>query len=575
MRRLRWLSSYTALLPFISPLALFATAMCGEHDQTDQGDLKRGRPNETSQLAEPFSPKISMKEALCLKKIAEYWQEGNIADARSQLEIYVKTYPTSSYAEEAYAMLGDLYFQEQKWDLALLHYQRIEAPEYQNLTALHRAEALYQLGQYDTLIELVDRNPELFSSEARIHLLLADVYYKQFLEAKDPEMKQALAKKTLTEFQQIENPDNLWSSIGAYLHSAYGEKQDAATLYLTLLEQETNPSTRLQLHLRLFNIYTAQNQSDAAAEHLLEVYRSGGWDIKSENLLWLGERLHLQGNRPLAAELYQKGLSKGITELEPLDYEQGMLKYQQFHAESGQLEQARTILTQLIQHQKHHHQIPWKHHQRVQYELAQLEESMGDVESALKTYREMIGDDPFSNPSNYLMQAVLKEAKLQLALLPPEEKYEGSPQLLTILGALKDLQIAKRVSSEPLHIEAALDYATLRCSLLPLKEQASRMIFYLQRIQEDFLSDRSTIGARYQEDRRASPAQDRLISQYLQYISTETTRLQSDEAETNQDTPLATELRARAKREFEMLAREVPASSPLHNRLAHAVACLE
>jgi tetratricopeptide (TPR) repeat protein len=860
------------------------------------------------------NPKVGVKEALLLKKITEYWKEGHFEDAKAQLKTYLTTYPTSPYLNEVYAMLGDLYLQEGKVDLALDCYQKIQSSECQELTALHRAEALYQLGRYDELTQWAEAKKDLLYSQERTHLLLADSYYRKALKESDPTTVQANARKAIDEFQLVKNLDKEWNLVVAYLHALCGEKTKAADLYLSLandfadkkdhlylqaafllestdvnkalsllhevasqpgslqkdatfnelvllfrekryaeylqrqkdtasiidqsqptffyytgialfeqgnfeeasqylhqfitsspsskedlrtslrslfycgyktqnpdliktslevwrkdlpldndyleglraiatgylkkenyqaarealneivesfpsdpmhenalwdysqtllclndfdnaktalqsfvttysesphianawqnliyvssellknseqtkrdflnrdlagylrealknpslfdedslrsyrlhlthllfdigelseasnmaeaylnlysghdtarevrfmqitcnmnlglpvgslitpmekaLENESDPALQMQLHLQLFNAYLAEGSFDGALQHLVAVYKNGSLPIKSENLLWLAEKMYEQKDLSLAKEIYHKALTENNT-LEPLVYEESIIKLKNLYVDAGETESARQLLMELAQQQKLKSDVNWRYLRKTQYELAELQESMGHLQEALKTYEELIGDDPFSKTSYYLRAAMLKKAKLQLTLLPSSEKHEGSPELLSILGSFKDLQIARSVESEPVHLEAALEYATTRCSLLPESEQSKRMIFYLQRIEEDFLSDASDIGSTYLKERQQWPEQNRVIEQYLKYIDAERKRLKSLEAQKSGDTERYMSLKATAKEELQALLSELDSSALLQKRVSHSLAALD
>jgi tetratricopeptide (TPR) repeat protein len=861
------------------------------------------------------TPKVGVKEALHLRKITEYWKEGHFEDAKQQLESYLAAYSESPYLNEVFAMLGDLYLQEGKLEEALDCYKKIESNECQSLTALHRAEVLYQLGRYEELIAWGEEKSDVLSMHERIHLLLGDCHYRAVL--KDPSSAEAqnAAKAALSEFAKLKNLDKEWQLVVAYLNALSGRKLKAADLYLSLanefpnrrdelhlqaafllekedpskaisllheialhpgalqknaafnelvllfrekqyaeflkvkegasllldqdlsaliyytgiahfelgnyeaaaeflekfadatpnskeefkttlrslfycghktqntdlikkalaiwrkeldldeeylnglrisatsllqaqdyasaksalqeildrfpshaatqnalwdysqallclnelyaakknlelftqnfpqsphiagawqnliylttellksaasletaalqgdlaaylkealkhsslfdaettrayrlhlthllfdasefkqasemaanyinsysahpscrevrfiqinsnlnlglplssliepmqkaLTDESDPDLAIKLHMQLFNAYVSQNDFVLAIEHLIAVYKDGSLPIKSENLLWLADAMLEDKDFALAKEIYAKALAKNTT-LDPLVYEEATLKLKKLYLDDGDSHSALAVLTELNGWQQREPSLQWRHPKKVLFEIAELQESMGKREEAILSYDAVIGDDAFANSSYYQSASMLNKARLQLELLAATERREGSPQLICILGMLKDLSIARNVESEPIHLEAALEYATIRSSLLPQAEQTKRMIFYLDRIEEDFLNETSDIGAAYQSMRQQMPEQNQLIEGYLQYIAAERKRLKAQEALKVGDAERHEALKAASKRELQtMSAGLTETSAQLKTRVAQSLCAMD
>ena len=56
-----------------------------------------------------FAEEFSAQEAILLKRITEYWKEGDIEVAKSQITSYLSKFPTSIASDSLYAMLGDIF----------------------------------------------------------------------------------------------------------------------------------------------------------------------------------------------------------------------------------------------------------------------------------------------------------------------------------------------------------------------------------------------------------------------------------------------------------------------------------
>src|SRR5689334_535147 len=91
------------------------------------------------------------EEALSLRRIADFWQEGEYLLAKNQIEEYLHKYPDSSYYDTLCAALGDLCLREKNYTTALDYYSRILDPEWKNTVFLNRMHCFYHLEWYTTL----------------------------------------------------------------------------------------------------------------------------------------------------------------------------------------------------------------------------------------------------------------------------------------------------------------------------------------------------------------------------------------------------------------------------------------
>ena len=76
-----------------------------------------------------FSENID--EALFLRRIAEFWEEGELQIAKQQMEKFISLHPDSQYFDPIAAALGDLFFKEKHYQEALSYYVRIQESEMQ------------------------------------------------------------------------------------------------------------------------------------------------------------------------------------------------------------------------------------------------------------------------------------------------------------------------------------------------------------------------------------------------------------------------------------------------------------
>ncbi len=868
-------------------------------------------------------PRVEAKEALFLRRITEYWKEGHLEDAKNQLKAYLSSYPSSNYLSEILAMLGDLYLHEGALKEALACYEKITSDRCEHLTAVHRAETLYQLGRYDDLLLWASIHPYLIGSNQRIHLLLADTHYRKALQELNPDKVQQHASTALEHFSQNKELDKQWKLIVAYLTALKGEKISAAELYLSLsnewpekrdecvyhaasllnvhdpkkaisllqelgnrstafqkeaafnelcllyrekryadfierenllahlvdanfslhllfykassyfhlekfdgaagyfkqylnsspsskeeiryalqnlfycgykigqpdlidfaletwkekfsldegylegllasaevylkeknysaaanrlheildrfpshlineialfnyaqvllalenfekgkealesylnrypdspraktlwqnlvyassellktsekgeqdalkanlvtvlqqaikasdsdddsirnfrahlaqlifelgqhrealeqaeeylrlysnhpsaremrliqischlnigspieslidsfeaaLHNEQNPDLQSRLHLQLFNAYLILENYESAADHLLSAHQNSNLSIKSENLIWLAEQMQKRNDLSIAKALLEEALCLetqhplSSPSLHPLSLEEAALQLKDIYLSLEQREKARDLLLQLTHVQNTDNSTSWKFPRKIRFELADLYVSLGQYDQAVNLYDQLIGDAAFSQASFYLRAAILNRAKLQLKSLTEEEKKAGSVKVASILDTLKDLQIARNVESEPVHLEAALEYAAIRSrQVAKEEEQSKRMLFYLEKIKEDFSSGSTNIALDYLHRQEVLPEQATLIGHYLLYISAEIQRLHAEEAEKVNDRELASSLKALVKDTLQQLNKELTAHDHLlRERIVQSLAQIE
>ncbi|MBS3905220.1 MAG: tetratricopeptide repeat protein [Simkania sp.] len=483
----------------------------------------------------------------------------NYASGRVAIEQYLERYPQSPKAPIAWQNLVSATFE------ILKHSEKAEKDALKACFAVTLKKALEQnslFSQETVRVYKFNLIQLLFELGEREETL--DLSTNYLAEYPEHESAQSIRLMLIACHAALESPKDLFISI----------VQEA-------LEKETDPQVQVKLHLQLYNSYLAQNDFDKGEQHLLEVYTAPNANIKKENLLWLVQRLEQKQQFPVAQEILENLLSVSENILlrnpssDPLFLEEEALHLKQLYLASGELDKGVRLLVSVLDMQNADTETTWKLSRRTQFELAELYELQGRANEALSVYDHLIGDAAYSQASYFLRAALLQRAKLQFAKLQKEGYEENSPLLSNILGTLKDLQIAKNVESEPIHLEAALDYAAIRCSLLPEDQKNKKMTFYLEKIQEDFMLATSDIGAAYINDRSNWPKQNVLIERYLRYINAENTRLKSITAKEAGDLEYALALQSASRVEFERLDYELNAViSPLTKRVRNSLVLL-
>lgn len=364
--------------------------------------------------------------------------------------------------------------------------------------------------------------------------------------------------KTLAEAHFISGLCHAESGID---HSAFCmHLEQAMTLNPALYDV---PST----HLQLYNAYISlagfgEGKTAAvdegqktellshAAEHLEEAISKGEVSIKEENRLWLANHYYQQvkthydkhwmirkqphpevvNATDRACNHFQKLLVKDgkLLKITPenLHLENEIVKlaklfsYQQVHKEKLHL------LKQLLQQQTEYVELNWSSQKEALFELATAYSVLGEKEKALETYT-FIHASASHFPTLIANQATLEAARLHFDLLEDNMKSETNEEMLSILNDLKELQIRKNASSEPTHLEAALEYARIRSLLSEKGEQEQRYLFFLDRIKDDFTSQEDLVTQDYLVNLNRDGEKKQIFDAYMKFIDAERMRLEA------------------------------------------------
>ena len=297
------------------------------------------------------------------------------------------------------------------------------------------------------------------------------------------------------------------------------------------------------LHLELYNAYLSKGLSTSdpgnkeyfynhAANHLFE---SNAWrenTIKRNNYLWLTNHYyHLakKGNpkdferaRTLYTQLlgFEKNKKNLQISANSLYLEPEVLRFSYLLEINGQAKDQISLLELLVQMQEEQPHLSWKFKRRSIFELAKAYEHHGQFQNALNSYQFLVRTKkPFS--SQIATRANLHLAKLKFRLLKPHQRNVQNPEMSDILHRLKDIAIQKKLPAEPLHLEAALNYAEIRISLANVEEQDKNALFYLKRMHDDFYNAQDPVMDEYHHFRSQSPEKNVIFMAYMQYIDTQ------------------------------------------------------
>lgn len=487
----------------------------------------------------PEQETVLYDQAVLLSK-TEHWNE-----SRSAFLSYLLKFPTTPHSNAIWASIVHSSVQELKKatpELVNDKKQQLATDLSQALTLTNLfssdEESAYQflLGQL-----MFDLN---HFSESAIELNRFCQKYPQHPSVPEAFLLQALAHRELKSGPDLFIP--------------------AAEKALTLVDDFKQKTA---LRLQLFNNYLTVKQFDKAADSLYQTFIVEGTDVQPENQLWLVGYLFGKGEKEKTDHVFKKILKVD-------DAFQVHFDPAQLYLESEAIKFAKTlapnekesVLRSLMALQGRHETLPWKHRDTALLELGKTLITLKKRDEAFSVFENLLskGDEVSSTVRN---MALLEKSRILITTLPPGDKNENNPQLGLILSTFKDLQIQKVLQEEPVHLEAALDYADLRTSFAPEPSRIEAALFFLNRVKEDFNAKDDPYSTGYHEDRLRFPDKDRIYQNYMKCVEAEILAWESKDAQSKNEIEKADHAKKVASSLFEEVMNDPNCTDYLKNRV--------
>lgn len=206
-------------------------------------------------------------EALFLRRIADFWQEGEYQIAKTQMEEFIGEYPESPFSDALCAALGDLFLREKNYSNALNYYAQVQSPEFVQRVFLNRMQCLYEMQWYATL---ADECEAYLQNEQNLHVtyFLAIALYHQCINtSKETDQLLKLADRAKPYFETLYHSElsNEIAQGYAHLSCILKDYEKATEIYLDLAKKD--PASEEEM---LFQV--ALIQSEYNKEFALETF---------------------------------------------------------------------------------------------------------------------------------------------------------------------------------------------------------------------------------------------------------------------------------------------------------------
>jgi hypothetical protein len=333
---------------------------------------------------------------------------------------------------------------------------------------------------------------------------------------------------------------------------------------------------------------------DNAAEHLQEAFVKGDLTIKEENRLWLANYYYQKVKEYYDSPYIQQGANhpevssaidcasihyqdllytnKRLTKLnsDNLHLEHEILKLAKLLEYQGAYDQKLTILKSLLEQQSEKPELNWMSQKQALYELATAYDALGQKEKAFETYS-FINTQARHFPTSLANNAALEASRLHFELLEKNLRHESNEEVLNILNDLKELQIRKNASSEPTHLEAALEYAKIRAQISNPEDHDTRYLFFLSRIKDDFTSQEDLVTQDYLVNINRNEEKKQLFDAYMKFIEAEKIRIQAKQMHMQEHLGEMEELHEHALSLYNEIKNNPNTPRDLYSRIASSI----
>lgn len=222
--------------------------------------------NEAGEIIAPRA--TNDEEAFLIRRIAEFWKDGDFRIVKMQIIEFFDKYPESALKEYFLGILGDLYLQENNPTLALEAYEQIHSRDLVEKILINKLHCYYDLNKYSEIVEQGSPYLSISSSEFshrqhELSFLVAEGYFRQGLQLDDSDpQKVDFYQSSFALYTSLK--DTAYREVAQFAlaesNRVLGNYEEGARLYLDLADRYPEQQDDL-----LFQAGNLQAQFDSIA----------------------------------------------------------------------------------------------------------------------------------------------------------------------------------------------------------------------------------------------------------------------------------------------------------------------
>lgn len=211
----------------------------------------------------------SDEEAFLIRRIAEFWKDGDFAIVKAQIVDFLDCYPNSDLSEYFLGILGDIHLQENQYERALSTYQMVLDKEVSEKILINKLQCYYELDQYGELAAdgrpfLSSQTPEIADRREELYFLMGEALFRQALKEGDASKKQELASEARGYYENL--PQGQYGKISEFalaeIAAILGDYEKGAEAYRALAEK--HPDMAEDLLFQVASLEAHYNKLGAA-----------------------------------------------------------------------------------------------------------------------------------------------------------------------------------------------------------------------------------------------------------------------------------------------------------------------
>lgn len=236
--------------------------------------------------------KTSDEEAFLIRRIAEFWKDGDYAIVKTQIHEFTKKYPTSALKDYLQGILADLFLQENQYEQALAIYSTISDPSVYEKIILNKLQCYYELNKYENLFKegekfLTNSSPEFKERKNEFHFIMAESYFRYSLTLQDEKQQAAFATKAQPLYEELANTEyaDVSSFALAEIYRTLKQNAKGVELYLTLAEKHPTKKESLLFNAALLEANLNKQSSIAIFDRVIALNGPKAGDAAFNRLL--------------------------------------------------------------------------------------------------------------------------------------------------------------------------------------------------------------------------------------------------------------------------------------------------